>query len=85
MQFFYCRIRKNIPDMITDVLPICNCECGNPVKREEFLSDTVLMRKLFPVSFRDIGLPIQVSRVSEHNVTFRMEKVNIKYGKRIHA
>lgn len=74
---------QDIPDMITDVLPICNCECGNPVKREEFLSDTVLMRKLFPVSFRDIGLPIQVSRVSEHNVTFRMEKVNIKYGKRI--
>ncbi len=76
---------NDIPEMITDVLPIVSRHCFPPMKREAFLANTEYIHKLFPThSDTDIILPIDPDkRPSTHQVTFRMEHVCIRYGKRI--
>lgn len=74
----------DLPDMITDVLPVLNRKCLSPMKREEFLENKELLDELFPDSVSGaIDLPVNGEKeISAYDVAFRMEKVCIKYGSR---
>lgn len=74
----------DLPDMITDVLPVLNRKCLNPMKREEFLENKELLDELFPDRVSGaIDLPVNGEKeISAYDVAFRMEKVCIKYGSR---
>lgn len=80
----------DIPEMITHVLPVKGRKCLEPHTREQFLADHELIASLFPTenkSFRtgyeQTSLPVDREKQhSEHEVTFRMEHVSIKYGTR---
>lgn len=74
----------DLPDMITDVLPVLNRKCLSPMKREEFLENKELLDELFPDRVSGaIDLPINGEKeISAYDVAFRMEKVCIKYGSR---
>lgn len=81
---------NDIPDMVTHVLPV-KCCCLLPVHtREEFLHQTALIEDLFPsessldpVRKESSFLLVEKEKQpSGHEVTFRMEKVSVKYGSR---
>ena len=74
----------DLPDMITDVLPVINRKCLSPTKREEFLENKELLDELFPDRVSGaIDLPVNGEKeTSAYDVAFRMEKVCIKYGSR---
>lgn len=74
----------DLPDMITDVLPVLNRKCLSPLKREEFLENKELLDELFPDRVSGaIDLPVNGEKeISAYDVAFRMEKVCIKYGSR---
>lgn len=74
----------DLPDMITDVLPVLNRKCLSPMKREEFLENKELLDELFPDRVSGaIDLPVNGEKeISAYDVAFRMEKVCIKYGSR---
>ena len=74
----------DLPDMITDVLPVINRKCLSPMKREEFLENKELLDELFPDRVSGaIDLPVNGEKeTSAYDVAFRMEKVCIKYGSR---
>ena len=74
----------DIPEMITDVLPINQQTCYEPMKREAFLQDAGLIQRLFPeIKASEFVLPVDSNKQpSTHKVTFRMEHVSIRYGKR---
>lgn len=74
----------DLPDMITDVLPVLNRKCLSPMKREEFLENKELLDELFPDRVSGaIDLPVNGEKeTSAYDVAFRMEKVCIKYGSR---
>ena len=74
----------DLPDMITDVLPVLNRKCLSPMKREEFLENKELLDELFPDRVSGtIDLPVNREKeISAYDVAFRMEKVCIKYGSR---
>ena len=74
----------DLPDMITDVLPVINRKCLSPMKREEFLENKELLDELFPDRVSGtIDLPVNREKeISAYDVAFRMEKVCIKYGAR---
>ncbi|MDH6356914.1 ATP-binding cassette domain-containing protein [Parabacteroides sp. PF5-9] len=77
---------QDIPEMITDVLPVIERRCMAPMKRDDFLADKRLISTLFPFDSTAVDeLPLPVSplkEVSTHQVTFRMENVSIRYGDR---
>lgn len=81
---------NDIPAMITHVLPIHDRTCLSPLTREEFMSDTELIARLFPTegihAHEEVGkvhLPVDMSKIaSSHEVTLRMEHVKIRYGSR---
>ncbi|MBQ7819814.1 MAG: ATP-binding cassette domain-containing protein [Bacteroidales bacterium] len=70
----------DIPDIVTHVMPIKDMECLGGCSREEFVKNTELHRKLFRRSEQQPNLPSSSRETSEHEVTFRMENVNIAYG-----
>ncbi|WP_455498672.1 ATP-binding cassette domain-containing protein [Coprobacter sp.] len=72
----------DIPDMITDVLPVRDHTYDKPVSRESFLQDRKLKKTLFPDLYTQFQLPKSTRCESNHTITFRMEKVNITYGSR---
>ena len=80
----------DIPPMITHVLPVRERTCLPSMTREAFLADRELIATLFPTEgteadgrFAAIDLPVDAARVpSTHEVTLRMEKVRIRYGRR---
>lgn len=74
----------DLPDMITDVLPVINRKCLSPMKREEFLENKELLDELFPDRVSGtIDLSVNGEKeISAYDVAFRMEKVCIKYGAR---
>ncbi len=81
---------NDIPEMITDVLPVYNRNILKPMSRTQFLQDAELVAKLFP-SERKSGFSREKfvflpnggeKEPSTHEVTFRMEHVCIKYGTR---
>uniref|UniRef100_UPI00402575E7 ATP-binding cassette domain-containing protein n=1 Tax=Parabacteroides distasonis TaxID=823 RepID=UPI00402575E7 len=81
---------NDIPAMITHVLPIHDRTCLPPLTREEFMSDTELIARLFPTegihACEEVGkvcLPVDMSKIASfHEVTLRMEHVKIRYGSR---
>lgn len=72
----------DIPEMITHVLPVYNRTPYPPQTRADFMARTDLLAHLFPGYSRDISLPASDKEPSAHEVTFRMEHVSIKYGRR---
>ena len=70
----------DIPEMITHILPVRNRICHDPMSRNDFLQNKDLRNYLFPEVHNQIRLPDPTRKKSEHNVTFRMEKINISYG-----
>lgn len=80
----------DIPEMVTDVLPVCQRTCLPVQSRVRFMQDAELISSLFPSekdTFRAdlaaIRLPFDENKVpSLHEVTLRMEHVSIKYGNR---
>lgn len=72
----------DIPEMITHVLPVHDRICFPPETRADFIAHTGLLNRLFPDHSSDIPLPASEKVSSTHDVTFRMEHVSIKYGKR---
>lgn len=81
---------NDIPAVITHVLPIHDRTCLPPRTREEFLSDTELIARLFPTegihareNVGQVCLPVDMNKTaSSHEVTLRMEHVRIRYGSR---
>lgn len=88
---------QDIPPMVTHVLPVADRTLFPVYSREAFLSDTALIGRLFPSEAADVAgalgaaggeekpllLPGTGQKpVSTHRVTFRMEKVCIRYGSR---
>ena len=74
----------DIPKMVTDVLPIKQRTVYPPRKRAAFLQDVELIRELFPEEdTSQLVLPVDLNKEpAAHQVTFRLEKVSIRYGKR---
>lgn len=72
----------DIPEMITHVLPVYNRIVYPPVTRDEFMNNTELQDHLFPEHSAIVPLPKSQKQASDHDVTFRMEHVSIKYGQR---
>ena len=87
---------QDIPDWITHVLPVHDLLPEKAVTRTGFLSDSVLLNRMFhaleaesEIKWRTDSihsLPVlpepAVKPDSIHQITFRMEDVNIRYGKR---
>ncbi|MDR3193831.1 MAG: ATP-binding cassette domain-containing protein [Tannerella sp.] len=73
---------SDIPEMITRVLPVCGRRCLAPQTREAFLSDTTLQTHLFPAADAPVHLPDGEEKPVAHRITFRMERVSIRYGRR---
>lgn len=72
----------DIPEMVTDVLPVCNKTVYRPERRDAFMEHTDLHAHLFPDHPENMALPASGKQSSLHEVTFRMEHVSIKYGSR---
>lgn len=72
----------DIPEMITHVLPVHDRISFPPETRADFVAHTDLLARLFPDHSSDILLSVSEKTPSTHDVTFRMEHVSIKYGKR---
>lgn len=72
----------DIPEMITHVLPVYNRIAYSPETRTDFMLNTELLTHLFPDHSSVVLLPESEKASSLHEVTFRMEHVSIKYGKR---
>lgn len=73
---------SDIPDSVTHILPFFKKKRPVPVTREEFINNKAYIEQLFPSGKETISLPGSEDSISQHDVTFRMEKVNIKYGNR---
>ena len=71
-----------IPEMITHVLPVKDRRCLPVYSREEFFKQTDLITDLFP-DLESVVLPSSLKEQASHIVTFRMEKVSIRYGNRV--
>lgn len=73
---------RDIPGMVTYVLPVCDRTCFPVMSGEVFLKDEALQQRLFPSGGQPVALPVPGRAPSTHEVTFRMEKVCIRYGSR---
>ena len=73
---------RDIPEMVTQVLPVCSRTCFPVMSRDAFLADRALRQRLFPSGELPSDLPFPEKPASAHEVTFRMEKVCIRYGAR---
>ncbi|MDR1102324.1 MAG: ATP-binding cassette domain-containing protein [Tannerella sp.] len=72
----------DIPDMITRVLPVCDRRLLAPLSRTDFRSAAALQAQLFPAADAPAALPFSERKTSEHRITFRMERVHIRYAGR---
>ena len=72
----------DVPEIATHVMPVKDMECMGARTRQEFIADTALHTQLFNYSSVEPLLPEKLREASEHQVTFRMEDVNIVCGNR---
>lgn len=78
----------DIPEMITHIQPVIDRELLPVMSRKAFLDDQSLITRLFPTEcddwdFDHLKLPVDEHKApSTHEVTLRMEHVQIKYGSR---
>ena len=70
----------DVPEIVTHVMPVKDMECMGARTRQEFIADTALHTQLFNYSSVEPLLPEKLREASEHQVTFRMEDVNIVCG-----
>ncbi|MCD7976497.1 MAG: ATP-binding cassette domain-containing protein [Tannerellaceae bacterium] len=73
---------EDIPEMVTDVMPLKGMTCYPVMSKEAFLNDKNIQQVLFPWTAGDISFPLPDKGPSTHEVTFRMEQVSIRYGSR---
>jgi len=73
---------RDLPGLITNVLPVKDRQCYAPVSREQFLSDSQLIADLFPETAEIPEFPSVETEPAEHEVTLRMENIMIRYGSR---
>jgi len=73
----------DLPDFITDVLPMRNRICYPPMSSLDFMKDERLRNELFPEEGSTEDFPQRKNDSSSHDVTLRMENVTIKYGERV--
>lgn len=73
---------RDIPSMITHVLPVSHRVCEEACTREAFLSGEERLRRLFPPVGKAVVLPEGKNAPSPHRVTLRMERVSVRYGSR---
>lgn len=73
---------RDIPAMITHVLPVYGRTCFPSMSGECFLKDGLLQQKLFSFAVMPGDFSLPQKKASAHEVTFRMEKVCIRYGSR---
>ena len=72
----------DVPEIVTHVMPVKDMECMGVRTRQEFIADTALHTQLFNYSSVEPLLPEKLREASEHQITFRMEDVNILCGNR---
>jgi molybdate transport system ATP-binding protein len=76
----------DVPDMITDVLPVKDREIYPPVSHAEFLGNEVFIKSLFPDSGIESLDTLKESAASEEKVSFVnaavLRNIRIKYGQR---
>lgn len=72
----------DIPEIVTHVMPLKDMECLGGRTKQEFVADRTLNEQLFNYSQDEPTLPEKKREASHHQVTFRMEDVNIEYGSR---
>ena len=72
----------DVPEIVTHVMPVKDMECMGARTRQEFIADTALHTQLFNYSSVEPLLPEKLREASEHQITFRMEDVNIVCGSR---
>ena len=72
----------DVPEIVTHVMPVKDMECMGARTRQEFIADTALHTQLFNYSSVEPLSPEKLREASEHQVTFRMEDVNIVCGNR---
>lgn len=80
----------DIPNMITHILPVLEQTCLPVRTQSEFKNDPELISRLFPFaqeSEKNESAPLVLpgntdKKPSAHQITFRMEHVSIRYGKR---
>ena len=72
----------DVPEIVTHVMPVKDMECMGARTRQEFIADTALHTQLFNYSSVEPLLPEKLREASEHQITFRMEDVNIVCGNR---
>jgi len=79
----------DIPDMVTNVLSVKDRDIIDSSTRQDFLNNEKLISDLFVSEtsngtvLEEPALPVNADRLSsDHDVTFRMEHIHIKYGKR---
>lgn len=73
---------SDVPEIVTHVMPVKDMECLGGRTREEFMADTELHEELFGCVNEEPELPQRLRETSSHQVTFRMEDVNIECGTR---
>lgn len=72
----------DLPEFITHVLPVKERECLSPQSRQKFVKNSSLIQNIFPEIGAIPEFPLFVNGFAEHEVTLRMENVEIKYGNR---
>lgn len=73
----------DIPDIVTNVMPVLGKDCLGAFTRREFLENGELIDRMFGDESADTPLPEPVRAGSPHSVTFRMENVRIAHGERV--
>ncbi len=72
----------DIPEIITNILPVYDKQLLPPVTRENFIENQNLQHKLFPQNTEIPDLPLQEKPSSDYQFALQMNAVNIKYGDR---
>lgn len=73
----------DVPSMVTHVLPLAGRMCLAPQTREAFMAQSALHNRIFVRKPLPTHIPVGgINKPSMHRVTFRIENVTLRYGKR---
>ncbi len=73
---------SDIPDMITHILPVQNKRLLPVIVRNNDQEETGILSELFSVHEEMPQLPLKEAHPATHQVTLRLENINIRYGSR---
>lgn len=73
----------DIPETVTHVMPMLALTRYPTYDRPTFMADASLHQKMFPALSDTVSLPVlETPNERPYDIAFRLEKVNIRYGKR---